>query len=83
VRPESLSFVDDPAGDGAFRTEVSIVETFGDFNWYYVERGDDEFIVHSTGADVIDSVEEGDSVAVRIDPEALHLFDPETSERIA
>jgi multiple sugar transport system ATP-binding protein len=83
VRPESLSFVDDPAGDGAFRTEVSIVETFGDFNWYYVERGDDEFIVHSTDADVIDSVEEGDSVAVRIDPEALHLFDPETSERIA
>lgn len=83
IRPEEFLIGREADVPGhSFDAEVSIVETFGDFNWYYLDVGEDELVVQSWDPAVINEVEEGDEVTVSVDPEAIHLFDPATGERI-
>lgn len=82
MRPESLSFTDDGASQPTFDATVTIVETLGDHNWYYLDTTDGEFVVNSAEESVIRSVDEGDDVTVAVDTESLHVFDPQTTERL-
>lgn len=84
VRPDAVRIGDgtEPAAS-TFDARVSLVETFGDFNWYYLDCDvDDEFVVQSADDDVIDSVSQGDQVTVTVRPEALHVFDPREGDAL-
>jgi multiple sugar transport system ATP-binding protein len=64
-----------------FDATVSLVETFGDANWYYLDTGtEEELIMKTADEDVIKSVSAGDDLTVSVNPDAIHAFDPQTGE---
>jgi multiple sugar transport system ATP-binding protein len=96
VRPEALTFAAadgasttrstspsadaDPAAPRVAGT-VSVVETFGDYAWYYVDVGlEEDVVVQSNDETVMESVGVGTDVGVVVPPAALHTFDPDTGE---
>ncbi|WP_101295834.1 ABC transporter ATP-binding protein [Halegenticoccus soli] len=84
MRPEALRFVTDestPARNGTptIDATVTIVETFGDFNWYYLDTGiGTDIVVQSADESAMENVDVGDSVTVAVEVDRLHLFDPRT-----
>lgn len=64
--------------DPTFDATVTMVETFGDANWYYLDVGNKkEIIMKSADKDHIRSIESGDELTVSINSDAIHLFDPD------
>ncbi|TYL36169.1 sugar ABC transporter ATP-binding protein [Natronococcus pandeyae] len=82
VRPESMYLGDDgESGWPAFSATVDVVETFGDYNWYYLQSDLEESLVsQSANVNVMNSLSRGDEVTVRVNPESVHLFDPKSGE---
>ncbi|WP_129113799.1 ABC transporter ATP-binding protein [Halegenticoccus tardaugens] len=84
VRPESFRvLLDDRSpvrnGTPTIDATVTIVETFGDFNWYYLDADiDTDIVVQSADEAVMAGVDVGDAVTVAADVDRLHLFDPRT-----
>ena len=73
VRPESVRVAG--SGDGAIAAKVELVERLGERTLIYGKLGDGQAI---TGEDVGTSqVKMGDTVALRIDGGAAHLFGPD------
>lgn len=69
--------------DPSFDATVTMVETFGDSNWYYLDTGTKkEIIMKSADKDHIRSIESGDELTVSINSDAIHLFDPDNSEAL-
>lgn len=82
-RPESLNI--DGGGEGfiEFDGSVALVETFGDYCWYYLDSDiNSEVVVKSADDGVMESVKEGDRVTVGVRPDDIHLFDPASGEAI-
>ncbi|MFU1783689.1 ABC transporter ATP-binding protein [Haloarcula japonica] len=78
IRPESLS-VADSADRSPFAAEVTVTEPLGDSLLLECRTGDQEFKLH---AEPRTAVEPGDRVALTVETERLHLFDPQTGEAI-
>lgn len=83
MRPNKLR----PASNGSapempsFDASVSMVETFGDANWYYLDAGTEEDLIMKTAdEDVIKSVSPNDDLTITVSPDAIHVFDPEQGE---
>jgi multiple sugar transport system ATP-binding protein len=83
MRPNKLR----PARNGgtpdmpSFDASVSMVETFGDANWYYLDVGTEEDLIMKTAdEDVIQSVSPDDDLTISVSPDAIHVFDPEKGE---
>lgn len=82
VRPEAAAFDGDPALPTIDGT-VTVVETFGDFTWYYLDAGlGDDLVVQSSDEAVMNSVGVGDSVTVSVSPDAIHTFDATTGDSL-
>lgn len=83
IRPESLS-VRSEHEDGEYPTfagTIDVIETFGDFNWYYIDTGIGEQLVMQSGdPKVMAELDRQDEVTVGVDPDAIHLFDKSTGE---
>jgi ABC-type sugar transport systems, ATPase components len=81
IRPQHLSIVRDESIDRELATTLSVV---------IVETAGEEYIIHLESGDtrVKSVVEEGlqikrgDTVAVEIDPDAIHLFDPDSGDAL-
>ncbi|WP_227357149.1 ABC transporter ATP-binding protein [Haladaptatus salinisoli] len=84
IRPDTLRFdARGRNGDPSFDASVSIIETFGDYNWYYLDAGlEDDIVVQSADERVMDSVGTGDSVTLSIGADRIHLFDKSSGTRI-
>lgn len=83
VRPEALEFGEPGPDDVAIEGTVTIVETFGDFNWYYLESPiGDELVVQSNDEETMQSLGIGDEVTVSLSPAAIHTFDTDTHEAL-
>lgn len=85
MRPSDLRPVGDSTADGisVFDATVSMVETFGDTNWYYLDAGgEEEVVMKSADEEVIRSVGEGDELQVGVRPDDIHVFDPNTGEAL-
>lgn len=82
IRPEDLRVVDGSTVGRTVEARVQLVETFGDFNWYYLESPLGELVMQSADDRVVDSVGQGDRIEVAIDPAAVHLFDGRTGDAI-
>lgn len=84
IRPSDIQ----PVLDGwtpdnpAFDATVSMVETFGDVNWYYLDTSDCEVIAKSADENHIESIEDGDEITVSVRPDSLHVFDPDSGEAL-
>ncbi|WP_026204767.1 ABC transporter ATP-binding protein [Actinomycetospora chiangmaiensis] len=79
VRPEDLSLSD---GDGV-KAVVDVVEELGSESYLYAHLADDEattLVVRGPGRT---RVRYGETIAVRVDPEAVHAFDSASGERLA
>jgi multiple sugar transport system ATP-binding protein len=67
-----------------FEASVSMVETFGDANWYYLDAGvDAELVMKSADEEVIDDLESGDDFTAVVRPDDVHLFDPNDGDALA
>jgi multiple sugar transport system ATP-binding protein len=84
LRPSKLRAVlNGPPSGPSFGATVSMVETFGDANWYYLDAGTDEpLVMKSADEDVLESLADGDDLQVAVAPGDVHLFDPETGEAL-
>lgn len=83
MRPSDIRAVTNgaPPSEPSFDATVSMIETFGDANWYYLDAGTDgELIMKSADEADIDSIEEGDELTFLIRPDSIHLFDDLTGE---
>lgn len=81
IRPGAINFGERSSTDITINGTVSIVETFGDFNWYYVDtQVDGELVVQSNDDTVMESTSKGDSVTLSVSPAAIHTFNPQTGE---
>jgi ABC-type sugar transport system ATPase subunit len=77
VRPNRI-YPADAAPDTAntLAAEVTLVETFGDSRWYYLDVGiGEELVMKSADTAVFGTLAEGDAVSVCIGSEDIHLFD--------
>jgi multiple sugar transport system ATP-binding protein len=84
IRPESISIENGTPNDTRLPATVTIVETFGDYNWYYLDwDGGIELVAQSADESVMDSVNEGDQVEIYVPPSSIHLFDPSTGDALA
>lgn len=85
MRPSSIRPVDNgtnPSGS-TFDATVSMIETFGDTNWYYLDTGTDaEFIMKSADEEHIRSINEDDELTVGVRSGDIHLFDTDTGEAL-
>jgi len=80
VRPEHLDLASDNLGTGSIRTAADVVEYLGN-----------EELIHATvaGVDIValissdHNVRTGDTLALTVKPDRLHLFDLETSASLA
>jgi multiple sugar transport system ATP-binding protein len=80
VRPEHL--IDPPAARGAaepIRAVVEVVEPLGDEVIVHARAGD-HLLVYRLAPERTPRV--GDELAIAVELERLHLFDPETEERL-
>jgi multiple sugar transport system ATP-binding protein len=85
IRPESLRIGPTNKSSDApgFTAKVDVVETFGDFNWYYLDVNlEEELVVQSADEHVLESVSVGDTVHVTVDKKDLRMFDPRTGEAL-
>jgi len=65
----------------SFDATVTMTETFGDANWYYLDAGtDEELIMKSADEETLNSLSAGDDVHVTVRPDDIHLFDTDTGE---
>jgi multiple sugar transport system ATP-binding protein len=82
MRPSNIAPVNGNADDRpTFDATVSMIETFGDANWYYLDASTDaELIMKSADEEDIRSIEDGDELRVGVRSDAVHLFDPDTGE---
>jgi multiple sugar transport system ATP-binding protein len=83
VRPEEVKIVTAPAKPGAlrFRSLLDVVELMGAETRAHIETGAHTLIARTDAA--LGGDEAGHRVQFEIDPAAVHLFDPETTRRIA
>jgi multiple sugar transport system ATP-binding protein len=79
IRPEHVT-VNDPSGEG-IPGEVVLVESLGADSYVHasLEGLDAKFVARTEG---YDSRSPGSNVRLRIDPERMFAFDPETDERL-
>jgi multiple sugar transport system ATP-binding protein len=75
LRPEHVRLAD----DGALQGEVGVVEPLGLSTQFYVKLAGQQLCVFAMGRV---GVKPGDSVRLAVAPEALHLFDPTSGDRI-
>jgi multiple sugar transport system ATP-binding protein len=82
MRPSNIAPVNGNADDRpTFDATVSMIETFGDANWYYLDAATDaELIMKSADEEDIRSIKDGDELRVGVRSDAVHLFDPDTGE---
>lgn len=82
MRPSSIAPVNGSQdARPSFDATVSMIETFGDANWYYLDTDTKaEIIMKSADENDIRSITRGDDLQVGIRPDAVHLFDPETGD---
>jgi multiple sugar transport system ATP-binding protein len=83
MRPSNIRPVTDAAADRvpSFDATVTMVETFGDANWYYLDAGTDtELVMKSADETHIRSIGDGDRLTVGLRPDAIHLFDTRSGE---
>jgi ABC-type sugar transport system ATPase subunit len=77
IRPEDLL----PTGDADLApAQVTLVEAMGSSTILYARLGD-QLVAIETGKDVPTRV--GESIPLHVEPERLHLFDPETGRSLA
>ncbi|NYD35203.1 ABC transporter ATP-binding protein [Actinomycetospora corticicola] len=79
VRPEDLALTD---GDGV-KAVIDVVEELGSESYLYAHLAEDEsttLVVRGPGRT---KVRYGETIAVRIDPDAVHAFDASSGERLA
>ncbi|MEM7565859.1 MAG: sn-glycerol-3-phosphate ABC transporter ATP-binding protein UgpC [Pseudomonadota bacterium] len=79
VRPEAVSFQALP-GRTALRLPFEFQEELGMGRLFHGRLAETEFIVH--GADKSPPAPFGEEVAVYVEPEDIHLFDPATGRRL-
>lgn len=81
IRPSNLTIVTNGEKAISFDATVSVVETYGDTNWYYLDTGHErDIVMKSADEDVLGSLDTGDQVSVGTDLEDIHVFDPATGE---
>ncbi|HEY2224118.1 sn-glycerol-3-phosphate ABC transporter ATP-binding protein UgpC [Actinomycetospora sp.] len=81
VRPEDLSVDSEGSGAGV-KAVVDVVEELGSESYLYAHMADDEattLVVRGPGRT---SVRYGDTIALRVDPDAVHAFDATSGERL-
>ncbi len=71
VRPEDVALVE-PGAPGSFQGRVTVSELAGAERYHFVEMGESPIIVRTGAATVL---RPGETVALALDPERLHLFD--------
>ncbi|MFC5063019.1 ABC transporter ATP-binding protein [Actinomycetospora atypica] len=79
VRPEDLSLESD---GGGIKAVVDVVEELGSESYLYAhmaEHPDTTLVVRGPGRT---KVRYGETIAVRVDPDALHVFDATSGERV-
>lgn len=81
MRPESFSLAGDADADA--RATVGFVENFGSDKYLHIKfdglTDRDDFIIRAPNTT---RFADGDSILIRVDRDALHLFDEATGERI-
>jgi multiple sugar transport system ATP-binding protein len=77
IRPEALEVTTE--GDGALRASVEVVEPMGAEVLAHVGTDAAPMVVRLPGDS---TVRAGDSLDLRVEPGSVHVFDPETEERI-
>jgi multiple sugar transport system ATP-binding protein len=79
MRPSDIRPVNEGATSGpTFDATVTMIETFGDTNWYYLDAGTEgDLVMKSATEEVIDTVEQGDELTLTVGSDDIHLFDPE------
>lgn len=85
IRPSDIRPIDDGSepAQPTFDATVSMIETFGDANWYYLDAGTEaELIMKSADKDHIHSIEEGEDLWLRVHLDAIHFFDDESGEAL-
>lgn len=81
IRPQHISLVGvDEDAEGVFEAEVAIVETAGDELIIHLDVQDAR--ITSVVEEDVD-IEHGDIVTARVDPEKIHLFEPESGDSIS
>ena len=75
LRPEHIRLAD----DGGLKGEVEVVEPLGLSTQFYVRLANQQLCVFAMGRS---NVRPGETVRLSADPAALHLFDPESGNRI-
>ena len=85
MRPSNIRPIDNgtnPSGS-TFGATVSMVETLGDTNWYYLDTGNGmELIMKSADEEHIRSINTDDKLTVSVRPSDIHLFDTDTGEAL-
>ena len=76
LRPEHIAL---GGGDGGLKAEVEVVEPLGLSTQFYVRLAGQQICVFIMGRS---DVRPGDTVRLTADPKALHLFDPQSGNRI-
>jgi multiple sugar transport system ATP-binding protein len=82
VRPEDLSIDSDGSGAG-IKAVVDVVEELGSESYLYAHMAEDEsttLVVRGPGRT---SVRYGETIALRVDADAVHAFDATSGERLA
>ena len=83
IRPETLEFGAPDADEIPIEGTVTIVETFGDFNWYYIDSPvGGELVAQSNDEEAMQSLTPGDEVTVSLSPAAIHTFDATSGEAL-
>jgi multiple sugar transport system ATP-binding protein len=79
IRPEHIT-VSDGSGDG-IAGEIVLVESLGADSYVHatIQDGDSNFVARTEG---YDARRPGANIRLRIDPERIYAFDPESEERI-
>jgi multiple sugar transport system ATP-binding protein len=82
VRPEDLALDSDGAG-GGIKAVVDVVEELGSESYLYAHMAEDEsttLVVRGPGRT---TVRYGETIALRVDADAVHAFDATSGERLA
>jgi len=81
VRPEQITVLQDAdsADEFAFAVTVDVTETVGSDNFLYLDLGGSECRVRT---DPTIDPEEGDTVYVKLDKDAIHLFNGDTEKSL-